>query len=165
MQVARVAAAESALAESSAFAAINAGAERKYLMVSGKGGVGKTSLAASLAVRLAEEGHQTLVVSTDPAHSLSDSLAQVCPMLACPHIYLYLPYLFVPRNLILFQVHISVPVGVQRPSTLAAASLTQVWFIRICFRKPYVPLLPVNQLAGVCRPVQFRTYVPLSLRL
>lgn len=46
-------------------------------MVSGKGGVGKTSLAASLAVRFAQEGHATLVVSTDPAHSLGDSLAQV----------------------------------------------------------------------------------------
>jgi arsenite-transporting ATPase len=45
-------------------------------MVSGKGGVGKTSLSASLAVRLAGAGHNTLVVSTDPAHSLSDSLAQ-----------------------------------------------------------------------------------------
>ncbi|KAI8464935.1 MAG: anion-transporting ATPase-like domain-containing protein [Monoraphidium minutum] len=45
-------------------------------MVSGKGGVGKTSLSASLAVRLAAAGHTTLVVSTDPAHSLSDSLAQ-----------------------------------------------------------------------------------------
>lgn len=45
-------------------------------MISGKGGVGKTSLSASLAVRLAAAGHTTLVVSTDPAHSLSDSLAQ-----------------------------------------------------------------------------------------
>lgn len=45
-------------------------------MVSGKGGVGKTSLAASLAVKLAAAGHTTLVVSTDPAHSLGDSLDQ-----------------------------------------------------------------------------------------
>ena len=63
--------------ELSPFEEIAAGTERKYLMISGKGGVGKTSLAASLAVRLAAAGHQTLVVSTDPAHSLSDSLAQV----------------------------------------------------------------------------------------
>ena len=76
LQVVHVASAEGLL-ETSAFEAISSGTERKYLMVSGKGGVGKTSLAASLAVRLAEEGHQTLVVSTDPAHSLSDSLAQV----------------------------------------------------------------------------------------
>lgn len=46
-------------------------------MISGKGGVGKTSLSASLAVKLAAAGHTTLVVSTDPAHSLSDSLDQV----------------------------------------------------------------------------------------
>ena len=58
---------------------MSAGAGRKYVMVSGKGGVGKTSLAASLAVQFAAEGHNTLVVSTDPAHSLSDSLAQVGP--------------------------------------------------------------------------------------
>ncbi len=45
-------------------------------MLGGKGGVGKTSAAASLAVKLAEAGHSTLVVSTDPAHSLSDSLDQ-----------------------------------------------------------------------------------------
>ena len=46
-------------------------------MLGGKGGVGKTSSAASLGVRLAGEGGSTLVVSTDPAHSLSDSLDQV----------------------------------------------------------------------------------------
>ena len=45
-------------------------------MVGGKGGVGKTSLSSSLAVKFATNGHKTLVVSTDPAHSLSDSLAQ-----------------------------------------------------------------------------------------
>ena len=52
------------------------GKERKYFLIGGKGGVGKTSLSASLAVTLASLGHKTLVVSTDPAHSLSDSLAQ-----------------------------------------------------------------------------------------
>ena len=58
------------------FEELCAGTDRKYIMISGKGGVGKTSLAASLAVRFAQEGHTTLVVSTDPAHSLGDSLAQ-----------------------------------------------------------------------------------------
>ena len=50
---------------------------RQYYMLGGKGGVGKTSSAASLGVRLGSEGGPTLVVSTDPAHSLSDSLDQV----------------------------------------------------------------------------------------
>lgn len=54
------------------------GMKRKYYMLGGKGGVGKTSCAASLAVKFANNGHPTLVVSTDPAHSLSDSFAQVC---------------------------------------------------------------------------------------
>lgn len=40
----------------------------------GKGGVGKTTLAAALALRWAELGQRTLVVSTDPAHSLGDAL-------------------------------------------------------------------------------------------
>ncbi|XP_020526122.1 ATPase GET3 isoform X2 [Amborella trichopoda] len=53
-----------------------AGTERKYYMLGGKGGVGKTSCAASLAVKFANHGFPTIVVSTDPAHSLSDSFAQ-----------------------------------------------------------------------------------------
>ncbi|XP_042414085.1 ATPase GET3B-like isoform X2 [Zingiber officinale] len=53
-----------------------AGTKRKYYMLGGKGGVGKTSCAASLAVKFANNGHPTIVVSTDPAHSLSDSFAQ-----------------------------------------------------------------------------------------
>lgn len=53
------------------------GLQRKYYMLGGKGGVGKTSCAASLAVKFANHGHATIVVSTDPAHSLSDSFDQV----------------------------------------------------------------------------------------
>jgi arsenite-transporting ATPase len=53
-----------------------AGKDRKYFLVGGKGGVGKTSCSSSLAVKFASAGHPTLLVSTDPAHSLSDSLAQ-----------------------------------------------------------------------------------------
>ncbi len=47
----------------------------RILLFSGKGGVGKTSLAAATGVRLAEAGHRTLVLSVDPAHSLADSFA------------------------------------------------------------------------------------------
>jgi arsenite-transporting ATPase len=45
----------------------------RILLYSGKGGVGKTSLAAATGVRLAERGYRTLVMSIDPAHSLADS--------------------------------------------------------------------------------------------
>ncbi|HBY61009.1 MAG TPA: arsenic-transporting ATPase [Solibacterales bacterium] len=45
----------------------------RILLFSGKGGVGKTSLAAATGVRLAHRGYRTLVMSVDPAHSLGDS--------------------------------------------------------------------------------------------
>src|SRR5690242_5608281 len=45
----------------------------RILLFSGKGGVGKTSVAAATAVRLAAAGKRTLVMSVDPAHSLADS--------------------------------------------------------------------------------------------
>jgi arsenite/tail-anchored protein-transporting ATPase len=45
----------------------------RILLFSGKGGVGKTSLAAATGLRLAGLGYRTLVMSVDPAHSLADS--------------------------------------------------------------------------------------------
>jgi arsenite/tail-anchored protein-transporting ATPase len=45
----------------------------RILLFSGKGGVGKTSLAAATGVELAKLGYRTLVMSVDPAHSLADS--------------------------------------------------------------------------------------------
>jgi arsenite/tail-anchored protein-transporting ATPase len=44
----------------------------RLLLFTGKGGVGKTTLAAATAVRLAVGGRKVLVASTDPAHSLGD---------------------------------------------------------------------------------------------
>ena len=46
--------------------------DRRIIFVGGKGGVGKTTTAASLAVTAAERGRRCLLVSTDPAHSLGD---------------------------------------------------------------------------------------------
>lgn len=45
----------------------------RILLYSGKGGVGKTSVAAATGVHLARLGYRTLVMSVDPAHSLADS--------------------------------------------------------------------------------------------
>lgn len=45
----------------------------RVILMTGKGGVGKTSVAAATGLRCAECGHKTLVLSTDPAHSLADS--------------------------------------------------------------------------------------------
>ena len=55
---------------------------RKLSIFGGKGGVGKTTTAASWAVRLSDSGMKTLVVSTDPAHSLGDALGM--PLSAQP---------------------------------------------------------------------------------
>jgi arsenite-transporting ATPase len=46
----------------------------RFVLYGGKGGVGKTTVAAATGHRLATAGHETLVVSTDPAHSLADAV-------------------------------------------------------------------------------------------
>ncbi len=46
----------------------------RVILFTGKGGVGKTSVAAATALSCARAGHRTLVMSTDAAHSLGDSL-------------------------------------------------------------------------------------------
>lgn len=46
----------------------------RILVYTGKGGVGKTSVAAATAARLAAMGQRTLIISTDAAHSLADAL-------------------------------------------------------------------------------------------
>lgn len=51
-------------------------ASKKFVFFCGKGGVGKTTCAAATAVKLASMGYKTLLFSTDPAHSTSDSLEQ-----------------------------------------------------------------------------------------
>lgn len=45
----------------------------RVLLFTGKGGVGKTSVAAATALRCAQAGYRTMIMSTDPAHSLGDS--------------------------------------------------------------------------------------------
>ena len=45
----------------------------RVILFTGKGGVGKTTVAAATAVRAAAEGLRTLIMSTDPAHSLADA--------------------------------------------------------------------------------------------
>jgi len=47
----------------------------RIILVTGKGGVGKTTVAASTALASADAGYKTLVTSTDPAHSLTDAIS------------------------------------------------------------------------------------------
>ena len=64
--------------------------ETTFVFIGGKGGVGKTSISAATAIWMAKEGKKTLVVSTDPAHSLSDSLETRIghsPTLIMPNLY------------------------------------------------------------------------------
>jgi len=56
--------------------------KKRFVFVGGKGGVGKTTTAAAIALRFARSGRKTLVVSTDPAHSLGDALDM--PLFAQP---------------------------------------------------------------------------------
>ena len=69
----------------------------RVLLFTGKGGVGKTTCAAATALECARRGHRTLVMSTDPAHSLADALdrplgpepAEVAPNLWAQEVDLY----------------------------------------------------------------------------
>lgn len=51
-------------------------APKRFILAGGKGGTGKTSVSSSLAILFAERGNRTLLVSTDPAHSIGDAFAQ-----------------------------------------------------------------------------------------
>ncbi len=48
----------------------------RIILFTGKGGVGKTTIAAATALKCSKLGYKTIVISADPAHSLSDSFQQ-----------------------------------------------------------------------------------------
>jgi arsenite-transporting ATPase len=63
-----------------------------FIFYSGKGGVGKTSMACTQAVRFADEGRRTLIVTTDPASNLADVFEQpighqLSPISAIPNLW------------------------------------------------------------------------------
>lgn len=70
----------------------NTSTEPKVVICGGKGGVGKTTTSAALAISMAAEGHNVALISTDPAHSLGDAIdldlrggqLQDCPLLGVP---------------------------------------------------------------------------------
>jgi len=62
----------------------------RILLFTGKGGVGKTTIAAATAMCAARRGYKTVVLSTDAAHSLGDSLDCSLgpePVLVCPNLW------------------------------------------------------------------------------
>jgi arsenite-transporting ATPase len=64
----------------------------RFTFFSGKGGVGKTTMACATAVRFAEKGLRTLIVTTDPASNLADVFEQaighgVVPIAAVPNLF------------------------------------------------------------------------------
>jgi arsenite-transporting ATPase len=63
----------------------------KYLFFSGKGGVGKTTMAAATAIHHAQAGRKTLIVTTDPASNLADVFEQeighrIAPIVGVPNL-------------------------------------------------------------------------------
>jgi arsenite-transporting ATPase len=66
--------------------------QTQFIFFSGKGGVGKTSMACTTAVRYADEGKRTLIVTTDPASNLADVFEQkighqVSPITGVPNLW------------------------------------------------------------------------------
>ena len=57
------------------------GLPTKFLFFTGKGGVGKTSIACATAVRLADHGYRVLLISTDPASNFQDVFNMEHPVL------------------------------------------------------------------------------------
>ena len=64
----------------------------EYVFFSGKGGVGKTTMACATGVGAAERGRRTLIVTTDPASNLADVFEQeigyqVTPITGVPNLW------------------------------------------------------------------------------
>ena len=55
-----------------------------FIFIGGKGGVGKTTVSAATALWCARVGKKTLIISTDPAHSLGDSFDRVIKHVPTP---------------------------------------------------------------------------------
>src|SRR5690625_1561269 len=114
-------------------------ADKRVVLVGGKGGVGKTTVSSALAVHTAAAGRKVLLVSTDPAHSLSDIFARPIGPTRCMSCRNYMFARLIPRKRsMLISIGYSIKCAVML-ATIRYTSYKGICACRVCRQAPKRP--------------------------